>query len=231
MLCRLWKPKNKLGKADIQIILPEMYRHDILKMAHDMPMAGHMGIERTLQRIRKRFWWPGVAKDVKNYVQSCPECQKVAKRPMKVPLMKMPIIGKPFERIAMDIVGPLPKTSNGYQYILVISDYATRFPEAYPLRRFTAVSVADKVMDLFARVGVANEILTDQGTNFTSELLKELYRMLGIKAITTSPYHPQTDGLVERLNQTLKLMLKKTSRSNRRQWDDLVPSNSYIQET
>ena len=64
---------------------------------------------------------------------------------------------------------------------------------------------------------------TNQGTNFTSELLKELYRMLGIKVITTSPYHPQTDGLVERLNQTLKLMLKKTSRSNRRQWDKILP--------
>ena len=192
-------------------------------MAHDMPMAGHMGVERTLQRIRKSLWWPGVTKDVKTYVQSCPECQKVARRPMKVPLVKMPIIGKPFERIAMDIVGPLPKTTSGHQYILVISDYATRFPEAYPLRRFTAVSVADKLMDLFSRVGVPNEILTDQGTNFTSELLKELYQMLGIKAITTSPYHPQTDGLVERLNQTLKFMLKKTSRSTRRQWDKMLP--------
>ena len=72
-------------------------------------------------------------------------------------------------------------------------------------------------------MGVPKKILTDQGTNFTSELLKELYWMLGIKAITTSPYHLQTDGLVERLNQTLKLMLKKTSRSNRRQWDKILP--------
>ena len=192
-------------------------------MAHDMPMAAHIGVEPTLQRIRKGFWWPAVTKDVKTYLQSCPECQKVARRPMKVPLVMMPIIGKPFERMAMDIVGPLLKTTSGHQYILVISDYATRFPEAYPLRRCTAVSVADKLTDLFSRVGVPNEILTDQGTNFTSEVLKELYRILGIKAITTSPYHPQTDGLVERLNQTLKLMLKKTSRSTRRQWDKMLP--------
>ena len=93
---------------------------------------------------------------------------------MKVPLVKMPINGKPFEWIAMDIVGLLPKTTSGHHYILVISDYATRFSEAYPLRRYTAVSVADKRMDLFSIVGVPNEILTDQGTNFTSELLKEL---------------------------------------------------------
>ena len=108
--------------------------------------------------------------------------------------------------------------------------------------RFTAISVADKLMDLFSRVGVPNEILTDQGTNL-------LYQILGIKAITTSPYNPHTDGLVERLNQTLKLILKKTLRSNRRQWDkllpyvlfayreilrkpqDSVPSDSYIQKT
>ena len=78
----------------------------------------------------------------------------------------MPIIGKSFEWIAMDITGPLPKTTSGHQYILVISDYATRFPEAYPLMRFTAISVTDKLIDLFSRVGIPNEILTDQGTNF-----------------------------------------------------------------
>ena len=88
-------------------------------------------------------------KGVKTYVQSCLECQRVAKQPAKVPLVKMPIIGQPFAHIAMDVVGPLAKTSHGYQYILVISDYATRYPEAYPLRRFTAVSVAEKLIDFF----------------------------------------------------------------------------------
>ena len=115
-------------------------------------------------------------KDVKTYVQSCPECQKVARQPTKVPLVKMPIIGKPFERIEMDIVRLLSKITSGHQYILVVSNYATRFSEAYPLRRFRAISVADKLMDLFSRMGIPNEILTDQGTNFISELLKELYQ-------------------------------------------------------
>ena len=150
--------KRNPNKKEIQIVQPAQYQFDILKMAHDMPMARHMGVEQTLQRIRKSFWWPTVTKDVKTYVQSCPECQKVARRPTKVPLVKMPIIGKPFERIAMDIVRPLSKTTSRHQYILVISNYATRFPEAYPLRRFIAVSLADKLMDLFSRVGMPNEI-------------------------------------------------------------------------
>ena len=145
-------------------------------MAHDMPMVGHLGVERTLQRIRKGFWWLRVTKHVKTYVQSCLECQKVARRPTKVPLVKMPIIGKPFEWITMDITGPLSKTTSGHQYILVISDYATRFPEAYPLSKFIAIMWLINLWIYFSRVRIPNEILTDQGTNFTSELLKKLYR-------------------------------------------------------
>lgn len=109
---------------------------------------------------------------------------------------------RPFDRIAMDIVGPLPKSTRGYQYILVLCDYATKFPEAIPLRTITASAVAERLID--ARYGIPGEIQTDQGTNFTSQLLKELYRLLGVQAIRTTPYHPKTDGLVERFNKTLK---------------------------
>ena len=123
----------------------------------------------------------------------------------------------------MDIVGPLPKTSAGHQYILVVSDYATRFPEAFPLRRFTAAVVAEKLLELFTRHGIPKEILTDQGTNFMSCLLKELYKMLGVKSIRTTPYHPQTDGLVERFNQTLKQMLRKVMSEEGRNWDRMLP--------
>ena len=91
--------RHNLREWNTQVVIPVKYRSDILKMAHDMPMAGHTGVDRTLQRIRKSFWWPRVAKDVKTYVQSCPECQRVAKRPAKVPLVKIPIIGQSFSRM------------------------------------------------------------------------------------------------------------------------------------
>ena len=123
----------------------------------------------------------------------------------------------------MDIVGPLPKTARGHRYILVICDYATRYPEAMPLKRFTAPAVAEQLMELFSRHGVPKEILTDQGTNFMSQLLQELYKMLGVKPVRTTPYHPQTDGLVERFNQTLKQMLRKIIDEEGRDWDKLVP--------
>ena len=99
----------------------------------------------------------------------------------------------------------------GNRFILVICDYATRYPEAVPLRSVDAEHVAEELVKLFTRVGVPAEILTDQGSNFMSQLLVEVYNLLHIIPIRTSPYRPQTDGLVERFNQTLKAMLKKAA--------------------
>ena len=138
-------------------------------------------------------------------------------------MVPIPIIGEPFERIAMEVIGPLPKTAARKQFVLVISDYATCYPEAYAMTTITATSVAEKLMDLFSSHGVPREILTDQATNFMLELLQELHKLLGIKSIRTSLYHPQTDGLVERFNQTLKHVMKKVLMTDCRSWDKLLP--------
>ena len=127
----------------------------------------------------------------------------------------------------MDIVGPLPRSRSGNRFILVICDYATRYREAIPLRSTDAVHVAEELVQMFTRVGVPQEILTDQGSNFTSQLLVELYHLLHIHPIRTSPYHPQTDGLVERFNQTLKSMLRKAATNEGKDWDKLVPYLLY----
>ena len=100
-------------------------------------------------------------------------------------------------------------TSSGNRHVLVICDYATRYLEAVPMKFVDAEKVATELVKVFARVGIPREIFTDQGSNFTSQLLAELYRMLHIRPIRTSPYLPQTDGLVEHFNQTLKVMLCK----------------------
>jgi len=129
------------------------------------------------------------------------------------------------DRIAMDIVGPLPRSRSGNRYILVLCDYRTRYPEAVPLRNIDAEHVAEKLVKVFARMGIPSEILTDQGTNFMSRLLSEVYNLLLVimKAIQTSPYHPQMDGLVERFNQTLKAMLRKVADHEGKDWDKLLP--------
>ena len=118
-------------------------------------------------------------------------------------------LSEPFLRIAMDIIGPLPLSRSGNRYLLVICDYGTWFPEAVPLRAIDAETVAEEWVKMLAHVGIPKEILKDQGSNFQSQLLRELYLLLHIEVLHTSPYHPQTDGLVERFNQTLKSMLRK----------------------
>ena len=139
------------------------------------------------------------------------------------PLMPLPIINEPLTRVAMDIVGPLPRSKSGNRYILVFCDYATRYPEAIPLRSIDAEHVAEELINIFARVGVPEEILIDQGSNFMSQLLAELYRLLHIHSIRTSPYHPRTDGLEERFNKTLKSTLRKAVKNEGKNWDKLTP--------
>ena len=153
--------------------------------------------------------------DMQDHCRICIQCQKSSTRTVKkVPLVPLPIMDEPFIRIAMDIVGPLPRSSSGKRYIL---DYATHYPEAVALRTIDANDVAEELLAL-SRVGVPQEILTDQGTNFTSQLISEVYRLLHIKPIRTTPYHPQT----ERFNGTLKAMLKKTAAEEGRDWDRLL---------
>ncbi|KAI5094884.1 hypothetical protein C0J45_14959, partial [Silurus meridionalis] len=175
--------------------------------------------------ISSRFVWPALYTDVQKYCTTCPTCQQTSavRRRDSAPLQPLPVISIPFQRIAMDIVGLLEKSSTGYQYILIISDYATRYPEAFPLHSITTPKIINALIQLFSWVGIPEEILTDQGTNFTSRLMKHLHRQLGITAIKTSPYHLQTDGLVEHFNKTLKSMLQKFVSETGRDWDKWLP--------
>ncbi|XP_036804331.1 uncharacterized protein LOC118940159 [Oncorhynchus mykiss] len=129
----------------------------------------------------------------------------------------------PFERIAMDLVGPLPKSARGHEYILVVIDYATKFPEAIPLRNMSSKGIAKELFLMFSRVGLPKTILTDQGTPFMSRLMKDLCRLYQVQQIRTSIFHPQTDGLCERLNKTIKSMLRRVVSRDGKNWDMLLP--------
>ncbi len=195
-----------------------------MELAHAHPMAGHLGVQNTTQRVRDRFHWPGLEADVKRFCQACPTCQRTSpKTPLPSPLIPLPIIEVPFERIGMDLIGPLPKSARGHEHILVIVDYATRYPEAVPLRKATSKAIAQELFLLCSRVGIQAEILTDQGTPFMSRLMADLCRLLKVKQLRTTVYHPQTDGLVERFNQTLKQMLRRVAAEDKRDWDQMLP--------
>ncbi len=182
----------------------------IFQAAHCTPMAGHLGKAKTRERLMAQFFWPGIHENVHRWCVACWECQLVnPPATAKAALRPLPLMEVPFEKIGMDLIRPLERSARGYRFALVLVDYATRYPEAVPLRSISAKSVAEALFRIISRVGIPKEILTDQGTAFMSRTLNELYELLGIKSIRTSIFHPQTDGLVERFNRTLKTMVCK----------------------
>ena len=214
---------EKGGVVREQLVVPRPYVNKVLFMAHSHLLGAHLGMDKTRERILDRFYWPGVKNDVVRICQTCPKCQRTAPRPsVRNLLIPKPIIETLFERLAIDIVGPLPKTSRGHRYLLVIVDYATRYPEALPLRAATTKAVARELILLFSRVGIVREILTDQGSCFMPRVLKELLSILQLRQLRTSVYHPQIDGLVERFNKTLKQMLRKVMDVDGKNWDQLL---------
>ena len=226
LLFRRWVPhgRDREDMAVEQLVLPKSCRGTVMGLAHSIPLAGHLGKKKTTDRVLQRFYWPTIHRDIAEFCRTCESCQKCSGRKgIRAPLIPLPIISQPFERIAMDIVGPLPRSRQGNRFVLVVCDYATRYPEAVAMKHIDAENVASELIKIFSRMGVPREILTDQGTNFTSQLLTKLYRMLHIQPIRTTPYHPQTDGLVERFNQTLKLMLRKTAVKDNMDWDVMLP--------
>ena len=130
---------------------------------------------------------------------------------------------EPFKRLAMDIVGPLNRSIRGHKYILVLCDYATKYPEAIPLKSIDSESIANVMVEVFSRLGIPKEIVTDQGSNFLSSLMNQLCKLLSIEKIKTSPYHPQANGLVENFNGTLKKMLKCYAQEEPNDWDQHIP--------
>ena len=165
--------------------------------------------------------------DVSQYVKSCDVCQKTTPKGkvFPVPLSSMPLISTPFERVAVDLVGLLsPPSSQGHRYILTIIDVATGYPEAVPLKDILAISVAETLFAVFSRMGFPKEILSDRGTQFNSDFMKQFHALCKCRAIRTSPYHPQANGTVKRFHGTLKAMLKKVVRNHPSAWHRYLPA-------
>ena len=215
------------NKEHNQVIVPACYRQEVLRVAHDMPMAGHLGTKRTKERIWTSFYWPGFDTSIKNYCLSCDACQRCAAKGTvkKAPLQSVPLVDVPFRKVAVDLIGPVnPVSEQGNKYILTMIDYATKYVEATPLKTIDSIHVAEALLEMWSRLGIPEEIVSDRGSQFVSEIMKEVHRLLSIKGSTTTPYHAQANGLVERFNGTLKSMIKKLCLEQPKQWDRYMPA-------
>ena len=189
--------------------MPKLLRRVAFLQLHDTLTSGHLGINKTIDRLRQTFYWSGLQEDAKRWCSACDMCasRQGSPRMPRAPLSKY-TVGAPAERIAADIMGPLPTTESGHKYILLVVDYFTKWPEAFPLPNQEAATVAEVlVKEYVCRYGVPLSLHSDQGRNLESHLIQEKCSILGISKTRTTPLHPQSDGLVERMNCTLEPQL------------------------
>ncbi|VDI22567.1 Hypothetical predicted protein [Mytilus galloprovincialis] len=223
ILYRRWE--NSDGTSYQQLVAPKRIRGEILRLLHDCRTAGHFGRDRTLAKVRARFYWPGMTTDITRWCQTCLLCQQRKPGPGlgKSPMQHRNVY-RPMECIAIDLMGPLPITDHSNQYIMVVSDYFTKWTEAYPLKEHCAQTVADKlVTEFISRFGAPCRIHTDQGREFESKLFASMCDLLEIEKTRTTPYHPQSDGMVERYNRTLQQILSMFVNENKDDWDSHLP--------
>ena len=171
-----------------------MSRPDIMHHLHG-GNAGHLGEMKTLSRLRERFYWPGHASDVCMLCKTYSHCaaRKNPTHTCRAPLQSM-VAGYPMQIVAVDIVGPFPLGESGNTYVLVASDYFTRWVEAYGIPNQEAITVATKLVDeLFCRFSIPEQLHSDQGRQFESNLMQEVRKLLHVNKTRTTPYHPQSD--------------------------------------
>ena len=218
-LCRKFEIAD--NQVLLQQIVPPSMTHEILdhSTCHSSSTAGHLGVAKTSEKIKQKFYWPGLQKDTKLFVSWCPECQKRSGPPKKY---RHAIVewqaSYPFHHTGIDFMGLLPM-SNRNKHIPVIGDHFTEWYEAKPLPDQTAVTTANAIVDHWiSRFGCPYSLHSNQGRKFESKLFENLMQLLEIDKTRTTLFHPQSNAVIERMNKTLQNMLAKCINEEQSNW-------------
>ena len=224
---------NQEGVLEIQLainekprwvaICPEQNRQTLIWQTHQM---SHSGVGRTIARLQLTWYWVGLHADVRRIVRSCEVCQKAKAGGLQPTKGRQRMYaGRPWQKLAVDLVGPMPETRAGNRWILVITDHFTRWQDAIPVPDATAPVVAATLdQRVFCYLGLPEQLHSDQGAQFESQLMEELCTLWGVEKTHTTPYHPQSNGLVERGNRSLGDSLRTLLlRRGQEEWDLLLP--------
>ncbi|UYV66676.1 hypothetical protein LAZ67_4002521 [Cordylochernes scorpioides] len=236
--CLYKKNPNPEGRAWL-LVVPKKRRKEVMSEYHNHMLNGHLGVARTTYRLKNKYYWPSMLKDVSEFVKTCHLCQS-RKGSNHLPsglLQPIPPANYPFERIGIDFVGPLPSTKRRRKWIIVLTDYYTKYAETKAVSEATVKEVSTFLIEhIILRHGAPKFLISDRGSQFTSNLMKEVMKMCKVKHCFTTSYHPQTNGLTERLNRTLINMISMYLNTDQKNWDEILPFithayNTTIQET
>ena len=221
VLCRHWSQKTKVVE---QFVIPEVFVPTVLKLVHDMPMAGHPGRDRTLAAARRTYYWPTMRVDIEDYVARCVVCAQHKGSPQgPAPILEYPAPEQPWDVVAIDLL-QLPKSTHGSQYLLVCVDHFSRYVVLAPVKTKTATAIAHAlVTHLLCPYSTPRVLLSDNGAEFRNSLLAEICSAYNIKQTFTVAYHPSSNGLVERTNRKILETLRPVVKDLYENWEDWLP--------
>jgi transposase InsO family protein len=211
--------------------MDEETKNTILYEYHDSSVGGHRGMNRTVREIRKRYHWPDMKHEIEGYVKKCQSCEvnKTLGPHHRAPMEITTTARKPFERCAIDIVGPTTETNKGNRYILTFHDDLMKFVVAEPIPTQDAETVAREfVRNIILRFGAPEVVLSDQGSNFLIELFRNTSKLLRIKKIHTTAFHPESNGRLERGHMVLVECLRNYVAEDQRDLDDWISYATYV---
>ena len=181
VLYRLWENANGREIKE-KLVVPFALQIELIKQLHSTDYGGQLGVTKTLRKVKDRFYWVGCRENVEDYCRTCDVCNsRKGPSTRNQARMQQFNVGSPFERVAVDILGPLPVTERGNKFLIVLMDYFTKWPEVMPVPNQEAETIAEVLVDhVFSRFGVPMELHSDQGRNFESEVFRETMKIMGI---------------------------------------------------
>ena len=215
-----WRDGKPGEHPVLQLLVPRSHVQSVLCSSHGGHTGGHFGIKRTLDQVKRRFYWSSWKSDTVRFCKRCDLCNEYhrGKLGRQAPLQPV-LAGAPYERWYIDLTGPHPRSEHGHLYILTCIDAFTKWAEAFPIRNKEAETVARVLVEqVFCRFGTPVSVLSDQGKEVDGNIMRGICRMLGIDKLRTSPYKPSTNQ-VERLHRSLNAVLGKMVATHQRDWD------------
>ena len=214
------------------LVIPQAAVPELLELYHAHELSAHMSRDRLYTLLRKQYYWKGMFQDISKWISACPKCSSVKTNiPRAAGLLQPIVTTHPFEMIAMDVMGPLTTSSDGYKYLLNIVDVFSSWPESIPLKTLTAEETTIAFQKIITRHSCPKKVITDQGTNFMSSIFSAICRQYDIHHIQSSAYHHQTIGKVERFHKFMENSLSTLVKRDQTDWPRMVDSCLFVYRT